>query len=404
MSIFRSFKNANYRIWFIGAFISDTGTWMQRIAQDWIIYDSLTKHDAAAMGIVISLQFIPQIILTPFTGVFTDRFNRRNILLLTQTFMSLLSLTLGIMVLNNIVKLWHVYFFAFAFGIVAAFDIPTKHALVSNLVKDDYISNAVGLNNASFNLARMIGPACSGFLIVRYGPGLVFIVNTLTFIFMLLSLVALKNIPTMKISSQRQSYKSNFIDGLLYIKNRLDITLILLLVFIIGTFGLNFGIYIATMAKIEFNKEADSFGVLSSIMALGSVLGSLWSAKSKNVYLKNIFISASLFGLFCLISAISPTYLSFSLSLIPVGFSALYMITSVSTYIQKTTIKIMRGRVTAVYMAFFLGGTPFGAPIMGWASNTFGPRLLLYIAASSGFIATIIVAIIYFFQKNKFNY
>ena len=182
MSTFKSLHILNYRIWFVGALISNVGTWMQRTAQDWLVFAHLTAHDAGAVGITMALQLGPQLFLAPVAGLVADRFNRKRLLVLTQSAMALLSAGLGILVVTGAAQLWHVYAFALMLGVVSALDAPVRQTFVSELVQDDYLPNAVALNSASFNVARMIGPAVAGVLTAVVGPGWVFLINTLTFV------------------------------------------------------------------------------------------------------------------------------------------------------------------------------------------------------------------------------
>ncbi|WP_281445686.1 MFS transporter, partial [Paenarthrobacter nicotinovorans] len=270
MSTFRSLGILNYRIWFFGALISNIGTWMQRTAQDWLVFDHLTPHDAGAMGITLALQLGPQLFLAPWAGLLADRYSRRKLLFITLIAMALLSTGLGILVLLGVAELWHVYIFALLLGIVTALDAPVRQTFVSELVTDDYLSNAVALNSASFNVARMIGPAVSGVLTVVVGPGWVFLINTVSFVAML---VALKLIPVSSLRAQPRAAagKGRIREGLRYVQSRPDIQVVLVAIFIVGTFGLNFPLFIAAMVGTQFGMDAGAFGLLNSVMAIGSV-------------------------------------------------------------------------------------------------------------------------------------
>ncbi len=389
MSTFKSLHILNYRIWFIGAVISNIGTWMQRTAQDWLVFDHLTDHDAGAMGITMALQLGPQLFLAPVAGLLADRFNRKQLLILTQSAMAVLSAGLGILVVSGAAQLWHVYGFALLLGVVSAFDAPVRQTFVSELVRDDYLPNAVALNSASFNVARMIGPAVAGILTVAVGPGWVFLINTLTFVALLLSLW---KIPTASLRQlpRAAAGKGRIREGLRYVRFRPDIVVVLVAVFIVGTLGLNFVLFIAAMVGTEFGLDASAFGLMNSIMAIGSVAGALLSAGRKKPRLRIIFGAAGAFGVTSGIAALAPSYFWFGVALVPVGLFAITMMTSANGYVQTTTDPVMRGRVMALYMAIFMGGTPIGAPFVGWVANVAGPRWSLSVAAASGLIAALI--------------
>ncbi|GAA3290872.1 MFS transporter [Arthrobacter citreus] len=387
--MFRSLRLFNYRIWFLGALVSNIGTWMQRTAQDWLVYDILTHQDAAAMGIVMALQLGPQLLLAPWAGLIADTYNRRKVLLFTQVAMAMLGLGLGVLVLSGEAQLWHVYAFALALGVVSAVDAPARQSFVSEVVGEADLPNAVALNSASFNAARMVGPAAAGLLTVAVGPGWVFLINTFTFAAMVLALLKMRS-GELRILPKAAPGKGRIRAGLRYVRHRPDLMMVLLAIFIVGTFGLNFAVYIAAMARTEFGQDAGIFGLLNSVMAIGSVTGALLSARRDKPRLRFIFGAAGAFGLACLVAAASPTLLWFAVSLIPVGLFALTLMTSANAYVQTTTTPVMRGRVMALYFAIFMGGTPIGAPLVGWVSNSFGPRWSLGVAAASGIITAVV--------------
>ena len=387
--MFRSLRIFNYRIWFLGALVSNIGTWMQRTAQDWLVYDILTEQDAAAMGIVMALQLGPQLLLAPWAGLIADTYDRRRVLLCTQVGMAALGLGLGVLVLSGHAQLWHVYAFALALGVVSAIDAPARQSFVSEVVGEADLPNAVALNSASFNGARMVGPAAAGLLTVAVGPGWVFLINTVTFAAMVLALLKMRA-GELRVLPKAPPGKGRIRAGLRYVRYRPDLMMVLLAIFIVGTFGLNFAVYIAAMARTEFGQDAGVFGILNSVMAIGSVAGALLSARRDRPRLRFIFGAAGAFGLACLLAASAPTLPLFALSLIPVGLFALTLMTSANAYVQTTTAPVMRGRVMALYFAIFMGGTPIGAPLVGWVSNTFGPRWSLGVAAASGLAAAVL--------------
>jgi len=384
--MFRSLSVVNYRIWFAGALVSNIGTWMQRTAQDWIVLTQLTDYNATAVGITMALQLGPQLVLMPWSGLIADRFNRRKLLILTQTLMGLLALGLGILSVTGLAQLWHVYLFALGLGIVAAIDAPARQTFVSELVSEDNLSNAVALNSASFHGARLIGPAAAGLLTVAVGAGWVFMINAVTFAATVFAMTLLRTHQLRKQPKVSRA-RGQLLAGFRYVRGRPDIVVVMIAVFLIGTFGLNFAIFTSTMATIEFGKGATEFGLLSSIMAIGAVIGALLAARRSRARLRLIVSGAALFGLSCAVAAVMPTYASFAVSLVFVGLSSLTLMTTANAYVQTSTQPEMRGRVMALYMAIFVGGTPLGAPLVGWVADQYGPRWALGLAAASGLLA-----------------
>lgn len=384
--MFRSLSGVNYRIWFAGALVSNIGTWMQRTAQDWIVLTELTDYNATAVGITMALQFAPQLLLMPWSGLIADRFNRRKLLILTQTLMGLLALGLGIITVTGVVQLWHVYLFALGLGVVAAIDAPARQTFVSELVSDDDLSNAVALNSASFNGARMIGPAVAGLLTVVVGAGWVFMINAVTFAVTVFAMTLLR---TAKLRGQPRAgrERGQLMAGFHYAWRRPDIVVVLITVFLVGTFGFNFAIFTSTMVTVEFGMGATEFGLLSSIMAIGSVVGALLAARRSRPRLRLVVGGAAVFGLACAIAAVMPNYATFAISLALVGLASITLMTTANAYVQTTTSPVMRGRVMALYMAIFAGGTPLGAPLVGWVADQYGPRWALGVAALSGILA-----------------
>jgi MFS family permease len=384
--MFRSLSVVNYRIWFAGALVSNIGTWMQRTAQDWIVLTDLTHHNATAVGVVMALQFGPQLVLMPWSGLIADRFNRRTLLIITQSLMGLLALGLGLITVTGVAELWHVYLFALGLGIVAAIDAPARQTFVSELVPDENLSNAVALNSASFNGARLIGPAAAGLLTVAVGAGWVFLINAVTFAATVLAMTLLRT-NALRTPARAPRKRGQLLAGFRYVSHRPDIVVVLITVFLVGTFGFNFAIFTATMATVEFGMNASAFGLLSSIMAIGSVAGALLSARRSRPRLRLVVGGAALFGLSCAIAAVMPTYATFAVSLAVVGLASLTLMTTANAYVQTTTRPAMRGRVMALYMAIFAGGTPLGAPLVGWVADRYGPRWALGVAALSGILA-----------------
>ena len=387
--IFRSLRGFNYRIWAGGAFVSNVGTWVQRTAQDWLVFTQLTHHDASAVGMVTALQFGPQLLFLPWTGFAADHFNQRRLLFATQATMGGLSLALGVLTVAGLVQLWHVYVFAFLFGSAAAFDAPVRQTFVAELVGDEDLHNAVALNSTSFNAARMVGPAVSGVVIAAIGIGWAFLINGFSFVAVLISLAFLRTFELHPNARARHA-RGSFIEGLRYAWRRPDLKAILVMLFLIGTFGLNFPIFTSAMAVNVFHSDARGYGLLSSIMAIGTVTGALLSAGRDKPQFGLLLVGAGVFGLGCTFAAFAPSYWSFAIALVVVGIAALIFTNTTNSLMQLSTEPAMRGRVMALRVSIALGGTPIGAPIVGWVANRFGPRWALGIGAASGFAAAIL--------------
>lgn len=395
--VFRSLRGFNYRVWVVGAFVSNVGTWVQRTAQDWLVLTQLTHHDASAVGLVMALQFGPQLLLLPWTGFAADYFNQRKLLIATQATMGGLALALGILTVTGLVQLWQVYVFAFLFGSAAAFDAPVRQTFVAELVGDEDLPNAVALNSTSFNAARMIGPAVSGLVIAAIGTGWAFVINGASFVSVLISL-ALLRIAELHPNARADRVRGSFTEGFRYVWKRPDLKAILVMLFLIGTFGLNFPIFISTMAVGVFHADARGFGLLSSIMAIGTVAGALLGAARDRAGFGLLLVGAGTFGIGCTFAAIAPGYWLFAAALVVIGVAALTFTNTTNSLMQLSTDPAMRGRVMALRIGIGLGGTPIGAPIVGWVANNFGPRWALGVGAASGFAAAL-VAIAYFVRQ-----
>ena len=386
---FRSLRIPNYRLWAAGAFVSNVGTWMQRTAQDWLVLVQLTPRNATAVGIVMALQFGPSLVLLPFTGLAADTFDRRKLLFITQGTMGVLALGLGLLTVFGAVELWQVYGFALLLGCASAFDAPARQTFVSELVGTADLSNAVALNSTSFQAARMIGPAAAGLLIAAVGTGWVFLANALSFGAVLISLACLR-VQDLHRSRRGQAERGRIGDGLRYVRARPDLVAVLVMLFLVATFGLNFPIFISTMAVKVFHAGAHEYGLLSSTMAVGSVAGALLSARRPAPRLGLIIRGAAAFGIGCTAAALMPGYWSFAAALVAIGIASQTFMTTANSTVQIGTDAPMRGRVMAIYMAIALGATPLGAPIVGWIADVFGPRWALGVAAAGGIGAALV--------------
>jgi MFS family permease len=390
---FRSLHGFNYRMWAGGAIVSNVGTWMQRIAQDWLVLTQLTHNNATAVGVVMALQYGPHLLLLPLTGFAADHLDRRKLLIGTQAALGALALGLGLLTVTGLVRLWQVYAIAFLLGCVTAFDAPARQTFVSELAGEEDLANAVALNSTSFNAARMIGPAIAGVLIAAVGCGWVFLINAASFVAVLCSLMLLR-VGELHASSKAARTRGSLAEGFRYVWKRPELRAVLLMLFLIGTFGLNFPIFISTMAVSVFHAGAGEYGFLTSVMAVGTIAGALLSASRPRPGMPLMFSATAIFGLGCGAAALMPNYWLFGLALMIIGVSALTFTTSTNSLVQLDTEPVMRGRVMAIRLAIALGGTPIGAPIVGWVADRFGPRWALGVGAASG-VAAACVAIYY---------
>ncbi|CAN5538886.1 MFS transporter [soil metagenome] len=377
---FRALQVRNYRVYAGGAFLSNVGTWMQRVAQDWLVLQ-LTDNSGTALGITTGLQFLPMLLLSPLAGVVADRFPKRKVLVATQLMMAIPAVALGVLAVTGTVTVWQVFVLAFLFGVGHAFDAPARQSFVIEMVGSDDLANAVGLNSASFNSARVIGPAVGGFLIAALGSGVTatgwaILLNAVSYLAVLTSL---RLLDTSRLHPATPAPRGGGAvrEGLRYVRRRPDLMLLLATVFFVGTFGMNFQMTTALIATEVFHKGAGEFGLLGSIMAVGSVVGSLLAARRNNPRLRLVVGAALIFAVVEIALGLMPTYLTFALFLPIVGLCALTMITSANATIQLTVAPEMRGRVAALYLMIFLGGTPAGAPVIGWVGEEFGARWTL---------------------------
>jgi len=387
--MFRSLSLFNFRVWLIGALVSNIGGWMQATAQDWVVLTELTNNDATAMGVTMALQFGPPLLLVSLTGWVADRFDRRHLLMVTQSTLMLLAIAVGVLLLTGVMTLPLMWAFALGFGITNAFDAPARQAFVSDVVARENASNAVALNAASFNMARLIGPALGGFLIVLVGTGWVFIVNAATFLAMLVALRLIRRDEL--IPRTRSTGSGRLADGFRYVARRPDLLVTFIMVFLLGAFGMNFPIFASTMA-VEFGENAGGYGVLSSVLAIGSLAGALLAARRDRARIRVVVYSAGGFGVASLVSSVMPLYSLYAVTLVFVGFCTVSLLTTANGYVQTMTDPALRGRVLALYMAILMGATPVGAPIIGWVATAFGPRTAIQVGAVAGLLACAIGA------------
>jgi MFS family permease len=374
---FSALSNRNFRLFVTGQMVSNTGTWMQRVAQDWLVL-SLTHQSGIALGIATSLQFLPILLFTLWGGVLADRLPKRKVLLGTQALMGVQALVLGLLTVTGHAQVWHVYVLAAVLGLAAALDTPVRQSFISEMVGGRDLPNAVALGSATFNLGRVVGPAVAGVLITWIGTGPVFLVNAVSYLAVIAGLLM------MRTSELRPSVRvprgpGVLREGLRYVRGRRDLLLVICVLCAVGTFGFNFQISTALMATHVFHMGASAFGLLTTAFAAGSLMGALLSARragstGSRPGLRLVIGLAFAFGTLEFVSGFAPTYTSFFVLLIPTGLFAIAFATSANAFVQLGADATLRGRVMAIYMLAFVGGTPLGAPLLGWLAQTAGAR------------------------------
>ena len=380
-------RYVNYRYWFVASLIASTGAWLQRVAQDWYVLTVLTDHDSGQVGIVTALQFLPIILFSASAGVLADRIPGRRLLQCTQAGVGLVSLVMGLVVLTGTGELWHQYILAFVSGTISAVDTPARQAFVGELVPPDKMANAVALNATAFHAARLIGPASAGLFIDWWGVGPVFLIDAGMFAAPIIALFLMRAdrlYPRTLIPRARGQLR----EGIAYVRGRTDICIILVTIFVVSALGMNFQLTSALMATTVFGKSAGSFGVLSTFMALGSILGSTAVAR-RTPRLRAILMGAAFYGTAEILLGLSPSYWWFAFLAIPTGYGMLTMNTSANALMQTRTDPDKRGRIMALYSLVYLGATPIGSPIIGRIGALFGARWAILV----GGIASLSIAV-----------
>ena len=352
------------------------GTWMQRVAQDWLVLE-LSGGNPVALGIAAALQFGPVLVLSLWAGVLADRMDKRRLLIGAQVALGAFALTLGLLDVTGLVTLWQVYALCLLLGCASAIETPVRQSFVMELVGRAQLPNAVALNATTFNTARIVGPAVAGLGITAIGTGWLFLVNALTFLATITALTGMDRAALHRAEVVPRR-RGQLREGLRYVRGRPDVMLVLALVFFVGTFGLNFYMTLAIMARNVFHSGADAYGWLSTLLAVGTLTGAVLAARRSGngarPRMRLVVISAMVFGLLEAVVGLMPNHLTFGLMLIPTGAAALTFTTAANSAVQLSVAPTMRGRVMALYMLLFLGGTPLGGPLIGWLAAEFGGR------------------------------
>ena len=400
---FSSLRIRNYRVYAIGSLISNIGTWMQNTAQAWLVL--VLTGSGTALGITIALQLLPTLLMSPAGGVLADRFPKRTVLRVMQIMMAVPAAVLGVLAVTVAVQTWHVYVIAFVFGIGRALEAPARQSFVAEMVGRDDLGNAVGLNSASFNSGRLIGPGVAGLLIAAFGAGVVgtgwvILINAVSYA---AAYIALQMIDTARLrpTPLLAAHRGATREGVRYVRSRPDLVLVLWCVFFLGGFGMNFQITSALMATEEFGKGATEYGVLGSILAVGSLAGSLLAARRQKPRLRFIVLAGLCFSALQITSGLMPSYVTYAAILPLVGLCVLTMATTANAMIQLTSAPVMRGRVAALYLMVFIGSVPFAAPFTGWIGEEFGARAALITTGSFAGLGIVIVSIWYAIRSSE---
>lgn len=385
-SSLRALKNRNYRLWVSGTVISNTGTWVQRTSQDWLVLTELTHHSGLATGITTGLQFAPLMLFSAHAGVIADRLPKRKVLLCTQSVMGISALLLGILVITHTVALWHVFACAFLLGCGTALDNPSRQAFVSEVVPRSDVPSAVSLNSASMNIARLIGPGVAGVIIAAWGTGPGFLINAASFVAVLIGLTRMRQ-SDMYASDRLPRKRGQVREGMRYVRGRPDLILIFVITGLVCTFAYNWQITNALMASGAFHRGPREYGLLGSAMAVGCLTAALLNARRERPRIMLVIWAVLGLGLTMTLGALLPGYVEYAIALVPIGLCSITYLNSANTSVQLTTEARFRGRVLALYVALQQGTTPIGAPLVGWLGSEFGARWSVIVGGLSALLA-----------------
>ncbi len=393
--MFRSLSVRNYRLYAGGQVVSITGTWMARVTQDWLVYHILTNDSSFALGLVTALQFMPTLLFGMYGGILGDRYPKRRVLIATQSAMAVISLVSGLLIVTDVLELWSMCLIVFVFGVVTALDSPVRQAFVVEMVGRETLQNAVSLNSATFNLARMIGPAIAGVMIEAFGTAPAFFCNTVSYVAVIVGLLAMTT-GDLQMAQRVARARGQLREGIDYVRQRSQLLLPLTLIGIIAMFGFNFQITNALMAQGVFGRGAGAYGALSTVQALGALIGALSSARRRERPRIRLLISAAVaFGVLEAVSSVMPTYDLFMLLLLPTGLAAIFLTTSANAAVQLATSPRMQSRVMALYTMVFLGCAPLGSLFVGWLGGTLGPRAALFFGGAISVVGALACAAMY---------
>ncbi|VEI03952.1 enterobactin exporter EntS [Acidipropionibacterium jensenii] len=391
-TMFASLSIPNYRIFFVGTLMANLGQWIARTSQAWLVLTILTHGNATALGWVTAINFLPILLITPWAGALADRFPKRRIMVMAQIVLLIDAAILALLVLTGHAQLWMVFLFAGLDGIASAFYSPAMQAFVSELVPLSQLPNAIGLNSASFNGARLLGPGLAGLLVAAFGVGWVMTINVGLFVLFIASLIMLRSeqLHPAPIAVEKATVR----DGIRYVRARPDLMLLLFIGFMMGTFGFNFNISDAVMATAAFGKGSGEFGLLGSVMGLGSIIGALQAAR-RRPRLRYIELALVVYTVSMTAATFAPTYPVFAAIMAPIGWGAVSTLIIANTMVQMSVSPQMRGRVMSFWAMLVMGGTPLVSPVVGWLGDAVGPRATVAFGAISlGITFVVITAVV----------
>jgi MFS family permease len=386
---FRSLHIRNYRLFFFGQLVSVTGTWMQTVAQSWLVL-SLTGS-GVDLGITVALQFLPMLLFGLWGGLLADRSDKRKLLIATQVAGGLLGLILFGLVATDTVELWMVYVLAFLLGVVTMIDMPTRQSFVIEMVGPDEVPNAVGLNSAMFNTGRILGPAAAGISISTLGIAPSFLANAISYLAVIAALLAMRTDELFR-RAPAERRRGEVRAGLRYVWSDPTLRSTLFLVAVLGMFGFNFIVVLPLLARFTFDGGAGLYSVFTALMSLGSLIGALFAASRTKPTRRRLIGSGMAFGVLLLATAAAPTAALTGVLLVAVGMAVMLFLATANTTLQLNSDPAMRGRVMALYGLLFLGSTPLGGPLLGWISEAWGPRVGLAIGGALSLAAALAAA------------
>lgn len=393
--MFASLRVRNYRLFFSGQIVSNTGTWVQRIAQDWLVFQ-LSGYDPVALGIAVALQFTPTLLLSLWAGVLADRADKRKLLIAIQAGNCVVAGVLGVLDVTGVVRLWHVYALAFGLGALSAMEVPTRQSFVAEMVGPRQVPNAVALNSSVFNMARIVGPAIAGFAIVLVGTGWLFIANSVSTLAVIAGLALMRPGELFRAPGVARG-KGQLREGLRYVRGHRELLTVLVLVFFVSTFGITFFTSLAIVAANVFDTRADGYGLLSTMLAVGTFTGALASARRgsrSSPSVRLLLFSALALGAMETAAAFMPTYVAFAVALVPLGFATITFLNTANALVQTSVSPRMRGRVMGLYVLVLIGGNPIGGPLTGWLAGTFGGRSPFYVGGLAAVVAVAVCALV----------
>jgi MFS family permease len=386
---FRSLQVRNYRLFSLGQLVKLVGVWMMFTAQDWLVLE-LSNNSPAALGMVTALQFLPVLLLTLWAGKLADRFDKRKLLISANAAFAVTAILFAILVASGVVVLWHVFLFAGLLGIANAIETPVRQAFVSELVELRLLPNALALSAATFNTARIAGPALAGLALALFDTGPVFLIATALAVAPIFSYLAMRTQDLLRSTARPSADDTRIADGLRYVWKRHDLLLPIALMAAVGMIGFNFPVTLAALAKINFNAGPSSFGLLTTALAVGALGGALAGSGRRSRPGVYVVLGAALaFAAFEIAVGFAPNFVVAMILLVPTGFFSIYLAQAANHRVQMGLHSAYRGRVMALYVLVFLGTTPIGASLAGWWGEHFGVPSSIWVAGVVCLVAAV---------------